>query len=177
MLWRAPTIRRDPSLAIPAACQAACSVTTWRSSSQSWRNRRRHSTSRSAAAARDLLGLRGALGVQRLLGLAQHLAAITARPQPLGQLVAARLAEQLVLGRIDARGVLEDLPRDLLIAARRVMGRRRGDLRAVDRDHADLDQAAARTQRQHLAEQAGDRRLVTDTEARDRRVIGRAGWR
>jgi hypothetical protein len=36
------------------------------------------------AAAWDLLGLRGALGLQRLLGLAQNLAAIPARPQPSG---------------------------------------------------------------------------------------------
>ena len=173
MLWRAPTIRRDPSLAIPAACQAACSETTYRSSSQSWRNRRRHSSEPLGAAARDLLGLCGALGVERLLGLAQDPAAVPARAQPLGQLVAARLAIELVLGRVDARGVLEDLPCDLLIAARRVMGRRRRELRAIDRDNANLDQAAARAQRQHLAEQAGDRRLVTDPEARDRRVIGR----
>jgi hypothetical protein len=53
------------------------------------------------------------------------------------------------------------------------MRRRRGDLRAVDRHDSDPDQAAARTQRQHLAEQVGDRRLVADPEARDRRVIGR----
>jgi hypothetical protein len=50
---------------------------------------------------------------------------------------------------------------------------RGGDLGAVDRHHADPDQAAARTQRQHLAEQARDRRLMANAEARDRRVIGR----
>jgi hypothetical protein len=52
-------------------------------------------------------------------------------------------------------------------------GRRR-DLRPVDRDDADLDQAAARAQRQHPAEQVGDRALVADPEARDHRVIGHA---
>src|SRR5215210_7115305 len=114
------------------------------------------------AAARHLLGLSGALGVQRLLGLAQDLAAVAAGAQPLGQLVAARVAEQLVLGRVDARGVLEDLPRDLLVTAGGVMRRRRGDLRAVDRDNADPNQAAARAQRQHLTEQAGDGLLVAD---------------
>ena len=126
-----------------------------------------------AAIARNLVGLRGALGLQRLLGLAQHLATITAGAQPLGQLVTALLAEQLVLGRVDARGVLQDLARDLLVAARGVMGRRGGDLRAVDRDDADPDQPAARAQRQDLAEQIGDRRLVAHPEARDRRVIWR----
>ena len=125
------------------------------------------------APARDLLGLRGALGVQRLLGLAQDLAAIPARAQPLGQLVAARLAIELVLGSVDARRVLEDLLGDLLIAARRVMRCGRGDLGAVDRDNTDLDQTTARAERQHLAEQIGDRRLVTDPEARRRRVIRR----
>ena len=157
MLWRAPTIRRDPSLAIPAACQAACSVDDVALELPVLAQPAPALDQPLAAVARDLLGLRGALGVQRLLGLAQHLAAIAARAQPLRQLVAARLAEQLVLGRVDARGVLEDLPRDLLVAARRVMRRRRRDLRAVDRDDADPDQAAARAQRQHLAEQLGDR--------------------
>ncbi len=53
------------------------------------------------------------------------------------------------------------------------MRRCRGDLGAVDRHDADLDQTAARAERQHLAEQLGDRRLVTHPEARDRGVIGR----
>src|ERR671913_2481162 len=97
-----------------------------------------------AAIARNRLGLRGAFGVQRLLGLAQDLAAVPAGAQPLGQLVAALIAEQLVLGRVHPRGLFEDLPRDLLIAARGVMRRRRGNLGAVNRDHADPDQTAAR---------------------------------
>src|SRR3954463_7978664 len=50
------------------------------------------------AAARDLLGFGGALSVERLLGLAQSLAAIAARAQPLRELVAARVAIELVLG-------------------------------------------------------------------------------
>ena len=37
----------------------------------------------------------------------------------------------------------------------------------------DPDRAAARTQREHLAEQLGDRRLMADAEPRDRRVIRR----
>jgi hypothetical protein len=125
------------------------------------------------AIARDRLGPRGALGLQRLLGLAQPSAAITAGPQPLGQLVAARLAEQLVLGRVNRGGLLEDLAGDLLVVARRVMRCVRSDLGAVDGDDADLDQPGARAKREHLAEQVGDRRLMAHTEARDRRVIGR----
>jgi hypothetical protein len=79
-----------------------------------------------------------ALGIQRLLGLRQHLAPIPARAHAFRQLVAARLTEQLILLGVDARGVLEDLARDLRVVARRVMRRCRGDLRAVDRDHADF---------------------------------------
>ena len=123
------------------------------------------------AVARDRLGLRSALGLQRLLGFAQSPATITAGAQPLGQLVAARLAEQLVLGRVDARRLFEDLASDLLVAARRVMRGVRGHLRAVDGNDADLDQPRPRAERKHLAEQAGDRRLVARPEARDRRVI------
>jgi hypothetical protein len=67
------------------------------------------------AIARDLLGLRGALGLQRLLGLAQHPAPTTAGAQPLRELVAARLAEQLVVGRIDRGRLLENLAGDLRV--------------------------------------------------------------
>src|SRR5918998_5769541 len=90
-----------------------------------------------AAAARDRLGLLGALGLHRLLGLTDPLASVTAGAQPLGQLVPARITKQLVLGRVLARRVFEDLLGDLLIGPGRVMRRRRGDLRAVDRDDAD----------------------------------------
>jgi hypothetical protein len=45
------------------------------------------------------------------------------------------------------------------------------DLRAVDRDHVGLDQTGIRTQRKHLAEEAGQRVLVALTEPRDRRVV------
>src|SRR5947208_2378166 len=69
-------------------------------------------------ALRNLLGSRRALGLERLLGLAQPRATVAARAQPLGQLVAARLAVELVLGRVDPGGLLEDLFRDLLVAAR-----------------------------------------------------------
>ena len=45
------------------------------------------------------------------------------------------------------------------------------DLGPVDGNYADLGQPAARTQRQDLAEQGGDRVLVALEEAGDRRVI------
>ena len=61
---------------------------------------------------------------------------------------------------------------DLLVVARRVLRRVRVHLRAVDRDHPNADQPGLRAERQHLAEQVGQRRLVALAEARDRRVIG-----
>jgi hypothetical protein len=45
------------------------------------------------------------------------------------------------------------------------------DLRAIDGDHLGLGEAGLGAQRQHLAEQAGQRALVTLDEPRDRRVI------
>ena len=45
------------------------------------------------------------------------------------------------------------------------------DLGAVDGDHADFREPAARAQREHLAEQPGDRLLVALDEPRQRRVI------
>jgi hypothetical protein len=81
-------------------------------------------------------------------------------------------AERCSRGRIGATGFFDDLARDLLEAARGVMGGRRRDLRAVDRDNTDLDQAAARAERQHLPEQLGDRRLVAHAKPRDGGVIG-----
>ena len=45
------------------------------------------------------------------------------------------------------------------------------NLRAVDGDHPDANQAGLGAEREHLAEQLGQRALVALTEARDRRVI------
>ncbi len=55
-----------------------------------------HSTSR-LLRSRGIFWAWPRLGLQRLLGFTQDLAAIIARPQALGELVAARLTEQLVL--------------------------------------------------------------------------------
>jgi hypothetical protein len=58
-----------------------------------------------APIARHLLGLRCPLGLERLLCLAQPLAPIAAGAQPLGQLVAPRLAVELVLPGVDLGGL------------------------------------------------------------------------
>ena len=87
------------------------------------------------------------------------------------QLVAARLPEALILRGVDLLGFFDDLARELLVVDV-LLARRVGvHLRAVDGDHADLDQSAARAQREHFAEQAGDRLLMTLHESRDRGVI------
>ena len=51
-------------------------------------------------------------------------------------------------------GLLQDLPRDLLVVEVRVLRGVRVHLRPVDRDHPDLHQPRLRAQPQHLAEQA-----------------------
>jgi hypothetical protein len=66
---------------------------------------------------------------------------------------------------------LEDLARDRLVATRRPLRRIRVDLRAVDGDHPDPNQAGIGAERQHLTEQLGQRDLVALAEARDRHVI------
>jgi hypothetical protein len=45
-------------------------------------------------------------------------------------------------------------------------------LRAVDRDHPDLDHPRPRAQPKHAAKQVGDRVLVALAEPRDRGMIG-----
>jgi hypothetical protein len=123
------------------------------------------------AAARHRLRVRRALGLQAPLGLAQPPAATLCGRELLRQLVAARLAIELVLGRVDRPGLLDDLPGQLLEVEILVARRVRLHLRAVDRDHPDLRQPAARAQRQHLAEQARDRVLVALDEPREGRVV------
>ena len=84
----------------PRACQAACSATTRCSSRQSCSSRSLHSERRSARSRGTFAA--AALCLERLLCLAQPLAPIACRAQPLGQLVAASLAVELVLGGVDA---------------------------------------------------------------------------
>jgi hypothetical protein len=97
------------------------------------------------------------------------------RPRGAGQLgrqlITARVAVELVLGRVDRLGLLDDLARDPLVVQRRVAAGVSRDLRAVDRDEPDPRQPGLRAEPEHRAEQAGQRLLVTLEETGDRRVI------
>jgi hypothetical protein len=62
---------------------------------------------------RNRLGVRRALLFKLALGFAQPRPAAFAGAQLLGQLVAARVAVELILGGIDGLGFLEDLAREL----------------------------------------------------------------
>jgi hypothetical protein len=88
------------------------------------------------------------------------------------QLIAARIPVELVLAPVCLTRLREDLSGDLLVAAVRVDRRVRRDLRAVDRDDANLDEPRPRAHPEDAGEQVGKRRLVATTEVRDRRVIG-----
>ena len=125
------------------------------------------------ARAWDRPGLFGAPLIQPSARVAQPPLATLARRERRRQLIAAPLAELLVLGRVDLGGLFEDLARDLLVIARRPLGRVGMHLRAVNRDDPDADHPRVRAQPQHLPEQLAQRPLVTDPKARDRRVIGR----
>src|SRR5436309_604910 len=86
--------------------------------------------------------------------------------------IPAAITELLVLGRVDLRRLLEGLARELLVIAGRALRRIGVHLGAVHREHPDPGQPRLGTQRQHLAEQAAERRLVALTKPRDRAVIG-----
>jgi hypothetical protein len=109
--------------------------------------------------------------VALLLGLPEELAPTLRCAQLLGQLIAARLAMQPILGLVGRLVLGQDLPRDLLkLTVRRTACVPR-QTSAVNRDQPRLRQPRHLTQPQHLAEQPGQRRLVPDHEPRDRRVI------
>jgi len=118
-------------------------------------------------------GLRriGRLGIERPLGLGKPGPAPLARPKLGWELVAARLAEALVLGLVGRLRLSEDLARDPLVVEVRLATGIRGELRAVDRDHPGADQPRLRAQSEHRAEQPRERRLVAGEKARDRRVV------
>ena len=59
-----------------------------------------------------------------------------------------------------------NLARDLLVIARRLHRGVGRDLRAVDRDHPDAHQPRLGTEREDLAEQLGQRRLVALSKPR-----------
>jgi len=112
-----------------------------------------------------------ALALQAALGLAQPRPTTRPGRQLLGQLVAAPIAVELVLGGVDGLGLFDDLARQLLVIDVRVATGVGVDLGAVDRDDPDLGQPGPRAEDQDLAEQPGHRRLVALDEPRDRRVI------
>jgi hypothetical protein len=109
--------------------------------------------------------------LELLPGLTQGRASPPARPQVFGQLVAARLAVELVLAAVRLRRLGQDLARDPLITAIGLARRVRRDLRPIDRHDADRHQPRPRAKPQHTREQLGQRVFVTHTKLRDRRVI------
>jgi hypothetical protein len=129
------------------------------------------SLSRSGARARDRPGLLGPFVIEAALGLAQPAASAVRGRHLRRQLIATALAELLVLFAIDRVGLGQDLARDLLVVAGGVLRGVGVHLGAVDRDQPDRHQAGPGAEREHLAEQTGQRRLVTLAKARDRAVI------
>ena len=117
------------------------------------------------------LGFGGALFVEAALGLAQPAAPALHSRQFGRQLVATPLAEALVLSLVDRVRLGQDLRGDLVVVEVLVLRGVCVQLRAVDRQHHHADQAGVRAERQHVAEQAGQRRLVALAKARDRAVI------
>src|SRR5664279_1144303 len=125
------------------------------------------------ARTRNWPGLLRAFLIELAFCLAQPpTTALTSR-KVLGQLVAALLAVELILGGIDLCGLFEDLPRDLIEVDVRFAARVCMDLRAVDRDRPSLDHSRPRTQREHAAEQPGQRVGMLGAKPIDRHVIGR----
>jgi hypothetical protein len=90
----------------------------------------------------------------------------------LGELVAAGLAEALVLGGVDLGRLLQDLLGDLLVGADRGIGGIRPELGAVDGEHPDLDQPRLRAEAEHAAKESRQRLPVANPEAGDRGVVG-----
>jgi hypothetical protein len=91
--------------------------------------------------------------------------------EPRWQLIATRVPEALVLSGVDGFRLSEDLACDLLVVERLILVRARGQLRPVNGDHPDLHEPRLGADREHVAEDAGERVLVTLNEPRDRRVI------
>ena len=99
----------------------------------------------------------GAFLIELAFGLAQPPTTALAGREVLGQLIAALIAVELILGCVDFGGLFEDLPRDPIEVSVRVTARVRMNLRAVDGDRADLDHPRPRAQGEHAAEQVGQR--------------------
>jgi hypothetical protein len=119
--------------------------------------------------------LLGSVGlVETALCLAQALAP---RGAVAGQLVAAGLAEALVLGGVDLLCLFEDLLGDLDVGAVLAIGGVGGDPSAVEGQGADRNEAALGAEREDAGEQLGERLGVAASEAGDRGVGRAGGWR
>src|ERR1039458_8206153 len=90
------------------------------------------------AGTRDRPGLFGAFLIELAFCLAQPPTTALAGRQMLWQLIAALLAVELILGRVDLGGLFEDLLRDLIEVGVCFAARVRVDLRAINSDRADL---------------------------------------
>jgi hypothetical protein len=111
------------------------------------------------------------LAIELLPGLAQELAPPLCGAQLLGQLIAPRLAEPLILGLIGRPDLGQDLKRDLLKLEVDIGVGVARDPGAIDRHHPGLHQASLMTELQHISEQPGERPLVAADEPRDRHMI------
>lgn len=113
-------------------------------------------------------------GLQASLALLQALAAALAGAQPVGQLVAATLAQALVLFGVQGCGLFEDaldLFAYLLVGAVRPMRGVGLDLGAVEGEQADRDEPRFGAEPQDLGEGLGQGALVTGAKAGDSRVV------
>ena len=103
------------------------------------------------------LGMLGTTLLEPLTRRAQPAVATLTSGHDRRQLIPAAIAEGRRLGGVGLDRLVDDRASDLLIGHAAVtvgVGRHLG---AVDRDHANRRQAGVRAQRQHLAEQVGQR--------------------
>ena len=105
------------------------------------------------------------------LGVGERGLAALRGAQLLGQLIAPRIAVELILTPVGLLGLAQDLPDHARVGAVLIHRRVRLDLRPVDHDHPDRHQPRLPAQPQHLIKQLGDLGLVPAAELRDRRVI------
>jgi hypothetical protein len=123
-------------------------------------------------------------GPGRLVGCLAGVQLSQRRPDPLRsghrigelprQLVAARRPEQVILGGVHLGRLGENPRRSLPHPPLAPVGRQRRvrrDLRTVQRNRAEPAHPAGRAHQQHLAEQAGQRRLMLTPEPGNGRVI------
>ncbi len=138
------------------------------------RPRRRRPVAFSLAAPLGLAALpvRRPLYLELTQRLGQTGSPIPASSPPAGEFPAPARTDLGVFGRVDAVRLGQDLRRELLAGAIRPRRRVGLDLGRVDRHHPLATSPSDTTQRQHLGEQPGDRRLMASPKAGQRGVIG-----